>query len=394
MGRDIRRTAALCAALLAGLGAAPAAAISHGYRPAGEKGAGQPLPSAVWPGPDSQLRGVVQLSGAGSSCTGSLLTPVLVLTAAHCLAAAQTVQALRFDGDGRLVDWSVGSVNRFVAHPGYDLSRQGVVQPNDIALAFLSQPMPDWVTTYALASFDRFSDINGLGAVFAGYGITLGGRDSGYSASTAVHATPWGNVLTPQLRAGVNRIERVANGGSVFLTDFDGDGRNAFGSHGYALEVGTTQGDSGSAVFYNPAVAFALHCELLGPQSPACTVAPKPMPAEYFVLGVTSFSRSSGCPAQDWACANRFGTSDGYTFIAPYRGWIEQVSGGTVRSLGLNAWLPENYGQDTALFDFVPADYQVLGAGPGLPPMPAVPEPAAAWLMLAGLALLARRRRN
>ncbi|KKM17213.1 hypothetical protein LCGC14_1678020 [marine sediment metagenome] len=84
----------------------------------------------------------------GSFCTGTLIGPQSVLTAAHCLVDAQSgVQ----QGPGDitfLANWRNGraeayrGVRRAVVHPGYDPAGEGVSQmANDLALIELDRPI-------------------------------------------------------------------------------------------------------------------------------------------------------------------------------------------------------------------------------------------------------------
>lgn len=82
---------------------------------------------------------VVGADGSSSICTGVLLTPVKVLTAAHCVpAGTRRVVAALWRADG-----STAPVNAtgWVAHPGFARSNGGFV--NDAAVVTLAGALPN-----------------------------------------------------------------------------------------------------------------------------------------------------------------------------------------------------------------------------------------------------------
>lgn len=77
--------------------------------------------------------------GGGVTCSGTLITPTKVLTAAHCLPGGTSqVLAGSWGADG-----SVAGVpaSHWVVHPGFHETASALV--NDAAVVFLSSPLPN-----------------------------------------------------------------------------------------------------------------------------------------------------------------------------------------------------------------------------------------------------------
>ncbi|MBS7589309.1 trypsin-like serine protease [Ancylobacter defluvii] len=149
------------AAVLAGV-AAPASAIVGG-RPADEA---------------TKAQTALIVSTRGASCTGVVISPQVLLTAAHCVQPAANYAAVAFEASGpRLIE-----VSRVALHPRFDPASFETRRPTpDLALVRLSAPLP--------ASFRpaRLSDEPALPArrtafTLAGYGVVKDG--DGKSAGT------------------------------------------------------------------------------------------------------------------------------------------------------------------------------------------------------------------
>jgi hypothetical protein len=157
--------------------------------------------------------GLTIRTGAGSfSCTATLISPTVVLTAAHCVDSASVTQIIFSTPSNRpgtfpnqINPGPVQSVyaTSYIIHPGYNPA-QSVAGGNDVALIQLFAPITN-VDTYQIyrGNAERFVDHIKVGAGSSGWGLV--GNDS---TPTAINSTDRGaGFFDGRKRAGYNQYE-------------------------------------------------------------------------------------------------------------------------------------------------------------------------------------------
>ena len=157
-------TRLILAALMTVVAAAPAQAASGGTT----------LPIAQAP----------YVAWLGGQCTGTLISPTRILTAAHCLDGADVADARVLVGvDGNTLTSGVGKlavpVRGYVVHPKFKLSfpfahkrPQDAIAVNDVGLILLKQPIRTIAPVRLAGAGDGALEAGGAAAAILGYGMT------------------------------------------------------------------------------------------------------------------------------------------------------------------------------------------------------------------------------
>ena len=127
---------------------------------------------------DFKAEAAMIVSTRGASCTGVVLSPSVVLTAAHCVQPAADYAVVVFEASGpRLIP-----VARVALHPSFDPNSFETRRPTpDLALLKLSAPLPGSFQPAQLSS-DMALPAKRSGFTLVGFGVTKDG--DGKSAGT------------------------------------------------------------------------------------------------------------------------------------------------------------------------------------------------------------------
>ncbi len=161
------------------------------------------------------------VSTRGATCTGVVLAPSVVLTAAHCVQPAADYAVVVFEAAGpRLIP-----VARVALHPSFDPNSFETRRPTpDLALLKLSAPLPGSFRAAQL-SYETALPAKRTGFTLVGFGVTKDG--DGKSAGTLR------TVSLPSIGTTGGIMIRLSNGASA----------------------GGCTGDSGGPVFLDGVVA-------------------------------------------------------------------------------------------------------------------------------------------
>jgi len=170
---------------------------------------------------DIKAEAAMIVSTRGATCTGVVLTPSVVLTAAHCVQPAADYAVVVFEAAGpRLIP-----VARIALHPSFQANSFETQRPTpDLALVKLSTPLPGSFQPAQLSS-DMALPAKRTSFTLVGFGVTKDG--DGKSAGTLR------TVQLPSIGTTGGIMIRLSNGASA----------------------GGCTGDSGGPVFLDGVVA-------------------------------------------------------------------------------------------------------------------------------------------
>jgi len=216
---------------------------------------------------DGVARSVVTIVGSrGNFCTGALIAPKLVLTAAHCVPAGAEYKIVEYGADRQP---SLRDVRSVALHPGFNMQAMAAHRATaDVAVLLLAAP-PKGKTPAALGLPETPINV-GSRFTIAGIGVTVRGDGKSGGTIRAAGLVATGRPGTLQIR----------------LVDPAGQGTRG--------GLGACTGDSGGPVFEDK------------PGGPA-------------IVGVVSWSTgpngTAGC-----------GGMTGVTPLTLYRDWIVQTA--------------------------------------------------------------------
>ena len=189
---------------------------------------------------------IMVLSSRGGVCSGVVVAPDAILTAAHCVTGATDYRVHYRDADGRPV---LLEPSGLAVHPGYDKGAiVGRRRSIDLALVRLAAPLP---ARFRTATLSAASPGKGEPVTFGGYGVSREGeaRSTGTFRSVELPAIePHGRstiLVWAQGAAGAGACEGdsggpVASGGGVAaVTSWaSGSGKNQCGAISQGVLLG------------------------------------------------------------------------------------------------------------------------------------------------------------
>jgi secreted trypsin-like serine protease len=199
-------------------------------------------------------RGIVMVVDPhGDLCTGTALTRDLVLTAAHCVARAQSYEVRPFQ-----TDVAIG-VRSVALHPRFDLAGYSASRATaDLALIKLTTDLPDIVVPAALAAARRVK--TGETLTIAGFGTVAAGTERGLKQPRIAKLTVTGIPGSLQIRLYDNATRNARPGLGACTGDsgapaYDGEGPLVIGVVSWSTAAGDEEG-CGGLTGLTPLIAY------------------------------------------------------------------------------------------------------------------------------------------
>jgi secreted trypsin-like serine protease len=197
-------------------------------------------------------------------CTGSIIAPHVVVTAAHCLRLGETLE-IAFTNDATDPTSARARVTKKKGHPDFDLTDNIETAVNDIALLVFEGEAPANYAPVKLASRKRVLK-EGTKIVLAGYGVD---RPNGHEGAGTLRRTEV-EILKPDFSPTTITVNQRNGTGACFG---DSGGPAFVKTKGGALRlVGLTSGGNDCADFgiYTKVAAYlewikSTSAELLAP---------------------------------------------------------------------------------------------------------------------------------
>ncbi len=145
---------------------------------------------------EAEARSIVTVIGSrGNVCTGSLIAPMIVLTAAHCITPNTSYRVIDYTTQPpRLI-----TVHKIAAHPQFNMQAMNAHRATaDVALLQLRSPVPG--KSPATFGMPRIPIMPGAPFTVAGIGTTASGSDAGVGTARAAGLMVTGKPGTLQIR--------------------------------------------------------------------------------------------------------------------------------------------------------------------------------------------------